>query len=348
MVKIPTTKSMLSKENLSNIRAARLVSFRSPLKLSMMRLPPLGPHDVAVKIYFAGINFYELMVMDGVYPTLPPLPVTPGGELAGEVVATGSVVRSFRKGDRVFSLAQTGKGTTGSYAEIAHVNERYLYPLPETVSFETGAVIAMTGFASYAMLRARVRVPKEGVVLIHSAAGGVGSMLVQLVRALAPKVTIVGTCSSKQKAAIARSLGADMVIVGARGLGAQRVRSAVPKGIDIIFDSMGQQYLDAHLSLLRPMSGILCSYGAYTGPITDAALVAKLRRNNLTLSGFLMWPMLENKPWCTDIFAEVFALLKKRTIKPIIDRVFSLDHAREAIARLRQRKNIGKVLLTMT
>lgn len=338
---------MLSKENATNFQAAQLTSFGSPLRVESVDLPPLASHDVSVKVHFAGINFYELMIMDGKYPSLPKLPATPGGELSGEVLETGPEVTSFHKGDRVFSLAQTGKGTTGSYGELAQVNEQYLYPLPKAIPFETGAAFPMEAFAAFTMLKKRVSVPEKGIVLVHSAAGGVGSTLIQLTRALFPDATIIGTCSTEQKMPIVRSLGADEVINTQKVSFADQVQTKFPDGIDVIFDPIGQQSLDGNLSLLRPLTGTICSYGAYTGPITDSGLVGKLRKDNLTLSGFLMWPLLENKELCMDIFSNVFELLTTQQYKPLVDKIFPLEAVTKGIERIRQRQNIGKVLIKL-
>jgi NADPH:quinone reductase-like Zn-dependent oxidoreductase len=336
---------MSLKQNLIKFRAARLISFGSPLRVEAVMLPTLGPYDVSVEVHFTGINFYELMIMNGKYPSLPILPAIIGGELAGKVLEIGPEVKLFKKGDRVFSLAQTGKGTTGSYAERVHVNEKYLYHLPREMSFETGATIPMITFAAYTMLSQRVNIPKKGVILVYSAAGGVGSSLIQFIKALYPKTIIIGTCSNEQKMKVVRSLGADVVINTKKGPLVDQLHAKFGTGIDIIFDPIGQQYFDVNLSLLRPLSGTICSYGTYTGSITDSGLVSKLRKDNLTLSGFLMWPLLENKKLCLGIFTKIFKLIKTKQFKPLIDRVFPLKNINEAIERIRQRKNIGKVLI---
>lgn len=333
------------KKNSTNFRVARLRTFGSPLRIENVNLPPLDPHDVLIKVHFAGINFYELMIMDGRYPFLPTLPTTPGGELAGVVLEIGRNVKTFHRGDRVFSLALSGKGTTGSYGEIARVNEQYLYALPKTVSFRTGASIPMVTFAAYTMLRKRVTIPENGVILIHSAAGGVGSTLIQLAKSMFPKLTIIGTCSNDQKVEIVHALGANIVINSKKRSFVDEIHKKFPDGVDVIFDPMGQQYIDANLSLLRPLYGTICSYGTYTGQIIDSELVIKLRKNNLTLSGFLMWPLLKNKKLCKETFTSVFELLNTKQFKPLIDNVFPLEKINIAIERIRQRENIGKVLI---
>ena len=325
--------------------SAQLVGCNQPLVLQEVELPQLKPREVAVRARYAGINFYELMLMGGIYPILPPLPITPGGELAGEVTAVGARITEFQKGDRVFSLAQTGKGTTGSYAEIAHVDERYLYHLPKTLSFSMGASFPMVGFAAYTMLTMRVHIPPKGTVLIYSAAGGVGSTLVQLIKALFPHVTIIGTCSEKRKASTIGKLGADEMVITGESSFVDRMRHLCPDGFDVIFDPVGQKYFDGNLSLLRPLTGTLCSYGTYTGAVTDANVVAKLRKNNLTLSGFLMWPLIEDKRFCQKVFIRLFKLIETKKLVPLIDQIFSLREVHKAIAHIRKRENIGKVLL---
>jgi NADPH:quinone reductase len=327
------------------MKSARLKSFGSPIQIESVDLPLIGDKDIVVKIHYAGINFYELLVMDGKYPTTPNLPTTPGGEFAGEVIDMGKDVVGFKRGDRVFSLAQTGKGTTGSYAEMAIVNEQYLYPLPKDISFEVGAAFPMITFTAYTMLCKRINMPKDGVILVHSAAGGVGSTLVQLIKSLYPKTIVIGTCSSEQKVKFVMSLGADLVVNTNDESFVDKIHNKFSKGIDVIFDPTGNQYIDDNLSLLTPFKGVICSYGAYTGPIVDPSLVAKLRKDNLTLVGFLMWPVLEDKKLCIEIFTDIFDLFKKKGIKPIVDKIFSIEDINEAIARIRQRQNIGKVLI---
>ncbi len=350
MDKIRTTKSTYLKElSLSAyhnyMKAAQLTAFRSPLRITSVKLPPLGPREIAVQIYTAGINFYELMVINGTYPILPTLPITPGGELAGVIIDIGKEITSFKKGDRVFSLAQTGKGTTGSYAQVAHVEEKYLYHLPDSLSFEEGTSFPMTGFTAYTMLTKRVHMPPRGIILVHSAAGGVGSMLVQLIKILFPRTIIVGTCSDEKKVHVIRNLGADVIVNIKEKSFTDQIRTTFPDGLDVIFDPTGQQYFDDNLHLLRSTRGVLCSYGIYTGPITDPNVVGKLRKNNLTLSGFLMWPLLEDKIFCQKIFTHLFRLMDGKKLVPLIDNAFSLRNVNDALERMKKRENIGKILI---
>lgn len=324
---------------------AQLKKFNSPLEIVSVDFPHLLENEVEIRVCFAGINFYELMVSCGNYPTTPLLPFTLGGELSGEVVKVGKKVKDFKKADRVFSLAQTGIGTTGSYAQICHVQEKYLYHLPDFVSFKIGAAFPMIGFTAYNLLTKRVMMPKSGTVLIHSGCGGVGSTLIQLTKILFPKIKIVATCSNKKKEKIVKKLGADLVINTKKLSFAKKIKEKFPEGVDVIFDPTGQQFFDDNLSLLGPNKGLICSYGAYTGPITDPNVIGKLRKSNLTLSGFLMWPLLEDKKYCQKIFNNLFMLMKKKQFIPLVDKTFPLAKVNQAHQRIRARQNLGKVLL---
>lgn len=185
----------------------------------------------------------------------------------------------------------------------------------------------------------------QATILVHSAAGGVGSMLVQLIKTLFPTSIIVGTCSDEKKMKIISNLGADIIINIKKKSFVDQILTKFPDGIDVVFDSTGQQYFDDNLSVLRPMSGILCSYGAYTAPITDLNVIGKLRKNNLTLSGFLMWPLLKDKEYCQMVFNHLFRLMNEKKLVSLIDKTFPLKKVNDAIERIKKRENIGKVLL---
>lgn len=328
-----------------DVQTARLHKFSEPLRLETISLPKLKPHEVRIKIKFAGLNFYEISLMSGKYSTIPSLPCTPGGELSGEVIEVGSHVTEFKKKTRVFSLAQTGKGTTGSYATYANVDEKYVYHLPEFLSFQQGASFPMVSFTAYCMLTKKISLKQNDVVLIHSAAGGVGTILTRLIRTLYPHVTILGTYSHSDKEKKLKENGVTKAIESKDDF-EQEVKQYTPQGIDVIFDPVGQALFDKHLSLLKPLTGTLCCYGSYTGPIKDTNVVGKIRAKNLKLTGFLMWPLIENKVWSQKVFEKIFRLMKSKAILPPVDRIFPLSHVDEALLWIKERKNKGKILLS--
>ena len=326
------------------IQAAMLTSINTPLSIQKVDLVPSGPHQVTVRIHFAGINFYESLLIAGKYPSQSDFPLTLGGELSGEVSAIGNRVSDFKVGDRVFSFAQTGKGTTGSYATFANIDEQYLYHLPKTLSFEAGAAFPMIFFTAFTML-SQVKAKNDSTILVHSVAGGVGSTLAQLIRALYPSSKIIGTYSNPKKEKFIQNLGIDLLVNVKKENLIGKILAKFPSGVDIIFDPVGQRLVDTHIKLLKPLSGIWCSYGGYSGAITDHNLIGKLRAINGTLVGFLMWPIIEDKDWCQKQFIKIVKIMNKYNLLPKIDKNFPLVEANNALQRLEERKNIGKILL---
>lgn len=327
-------------------KSGRLYEFNKPLIVEDVEISPLLSNEVRVKVYFSGINFYEKLLIEGKYPTDLGLPFTIGGESSGEVVEVGGEVTDFKVGDRVFSLAMTGKGTSGGFANFANIEQKYLYHLPDEFSFEQGAAIPMIFFTAYTMLSKKVQMADGQTVLIHSAAGGVGSTLVKLIKAIYPKSKIIGTYSSLEKEKVLKGLGVDFPINGEFDDLSVEIKKIFPEGVDVIFDAVGQKLVSEHLNLIKPLSGIWCTYGAYSGPIIEENLVGKLRSKNATLVGFLMWPLIENKDFCQKQFTEIFEVMKKYKILPEIDKIFPLEQVNEAFERISQRKNMGKVLLS--
>ncbi|MCW1949401.1 MAG: zinc-binding dehydrogenase [Candidatus Shapirobacteria bacterium] len=327
-------------------KSVRLSEFNKPLLIEETEINPPSVNMVTVKVHFAGINFYEKLLIEGKYPTNSVLPFTIGGEFSGEIVEVGEGITDFKVGDRVFSLALTGKGTSGGFAQYANIETKYLYRLPEEFSFEQGAAIPMIFFTAYTMLSKKVQMKDGQTVLIHSAAGGVGSTLVKLIKAMYPKTKIIGTYSSLEKEKVLKGLGVDFPINGETDNLSAEIKKIFPEGIDVIFDAVGQKLVSEHLDLIKPLNGIWCTYGAYSGPIVEENLVGKLRSKNATLAGFLMWPLIENKDFCQKQFTEIFEVMKKYNILPEIDKIFPLEQVNEAFERISQRKNIGKVLLS--
>jgi NADPH:quinone reductase len=329
------------------IRAARLTQFNSPLVVDQTPLPPPAADEICVRVLYAGINFYENLILLGKYPSLPQLPAGVGGECLGEVLAVGDDVTGFKLSDRVVTIAQTGFGTSGTFAEKANIKARYAFKAPTKVEEQRLAPLPMAYFTAWLLANNRVQLGAEKTVLIHSAAGGVGLALLDLLKTGTwGKLNVIGTCSGEAKAALLKKRKIDYAIDITKSNWREETLSLFPGGVDVVFDAHGAAYYEDNLSVLKPNSGQMCSFGAYSGPITDAGLVSKLRQKNLTLSGFLMWPLIEDRNLCEDVFAALFALAEKKKINPQIDQVFSLENANDAFERLRSRKSIGKILVS--
>ncbi len=224
--------------------------------------PTPGPGRVLVAVAAAGVNFADCVVRMGLYPSAKEYvgwPITPGFELSGTVCAVGQGVTRFREGDRVF-----GVSLFGAYASHVVVPEDQLFAVPQHLSLSQAGALSVAGLtAHYALLELGAARPGKKV-LVHSATGGVGSALVQIAKLSGCQVT--ATVGSPAKVAVARQLGADVVIDRSHAKGraflAEALRSE-PQGYDIVLDANGVETLKWSYLALRP-TGRLVVYGAHT------------------------------------------------------------------------------------
>jgi NADPH2:quinone reductase len=167
--------------------------------------PEVGEHDVLIAIKAASLNFPDVLIIQGKYQFQPDLPFIPGGECAGEIVAVGSAVNRFKPGDKVISI-----GGAGCFCERIAANEFSVFPMPEGLSYEQAAGVAMTYFTSYYALKQRANLQPGETLLVLGAAGGVGSTAVELGKQMGAKV--IAAASSSDKLELCRQLGADELI----------------------------------------------------------------------------------------------------------------------------------------
>lgn len=216
-------------------------------------LPAPGPGQVRVAVRAAGINFAEVFCRLGLYRAAPPPPFVPGFEVAGVVESVGEGVEEFTVGDRVFGVTRFGGYQGGIVADA----ER-LQPMPEGWSFEEAAGFpAAAVTAGYGLLEPGNLRPGE-IVVVHSAAGGVGSMAVQLAQAVGAEV--IGTCGRDEKLEVLEELGCVLSINYRKEDWVARVRQRYPDGVHVVFDALGGRYYKQGFDLLRPR-GRLIAYG---------------------------------------------------------------------------------------
>lgn len=280
--------------------------------------PEPGPGQQLVQVRAAGVNFMDLLIRQGRYPQAPELPVVLGGEIAGEA-----------NGRRVMGLPRNG-----GYAELAVVDEDWLVPLPEGASFAEGASFLMTFLTAYVPLTRQARVEPGSVVLVHAAAGGVGSAAVQIARHLGARV--VATASTDDKRDFARSLGAE----AAYGYDefADLVRA------DVVVDPIGGPVFDASLKVLDPL-GALVAIGFAAGmwhPLDPALLVGR----NVAVHGFYLGRLMAHRPEVVrQAAAELVRLWTEGALRPVVGAEFSLDRAADAHRLIEGRRHVGKVVL---
>ncbi|MEV8133303.1 quinone oxidoreductase [Pseudarthrobacter oxydans] len=296
--------------------------------------PVPGPGQLLVKVGAAGVNFIDTYKRSGTYKI--PFPFTPGSEAAGTVEAVGDGVTGFVPGDRV----ATAEGIN-CYADYALVDEGAALPVPRGLDDLTAAALPLQGITAHYLMNSTFKVEPGHTVLLHAGAGGVGLLLIQLLKARGAEV--ITTVSTDAKEQLARGAGADHVL---RYEGfAERVREITSgTGADVVYDGVGKDTFDGSLAALR-VRGMLVLFGAASGPVPPV----DPQRLNAGGSLFLTRPTLGHylrdaaeRRWRSG---EVFAAAANGSLKVRIGARYPLVQAAQAHRDLEGRKTTGKVIL---
>ncbi len=320
------------------MKAIRVVSVGGPevLRLEDVPVPEPPPGHVRVRVAAAGLNFIEVYQRTGLYPV--PLPATPGGEGAGEVVALGDGVTGLRLGDRVASIS-----LLGSYAEEALVRAEHAVRVPDGLDLKSAAAVLLQGMTAHYLACSTYPLSPGDACLVHAAAGGVGLLLVQVAKRRGARV--FATVSTEEKARLARAAGADEVILYSRDDFREAVRAGTAgRGVQVVYDSVGRDTFERSLDSLAPR-GMLVLYGQSSGvvPPFDPALLA--RKGSLFLTRPTLFQYVAERPELEARAGDVFAWLRDGSLKLRIDRELPLFAAADAHRALEARATTGKVLL---
>ncbi len=298
-----------------------------------------GPGQLLVKVAAAGVNFVDTYHRSGAYKK--ELPFTPGGEFAGTVEAIGEGVDGFAVGDRVASV----DSNSGSYAQFTLVKADRVSRIPEAVSLETAAAALLQGLTAHYLTASTWPIQKGDTALVHAAAGGMGLLLTQMVKARGGRV--IGTVSTPEKEALARSVGADEVIRYTEVddlAAAVRALTEDGRGVDVVYDGVGKTTFDASLASLR-VRGLMVLYGAASGPVP----AFDPQRLQASGSVFLTRPTLYHHIGTAEEFAwrtgEVLAAVASGTLSITVGARYPLAEAAAAHQALESRATTGKVLL---
>lgn len=298
--------------------------------------PEPGPNEVRVKVAAAGLNFIDTYHRTGLYKM--PLPFTPGMEVAGVVDAVGPGVIDLSEGDQVACGFHPG-----GYAEYCIIPAEKLVPVPAGVDLQTAAAAMLQGMTAHYLSHSTFPLGPAHTALVHAAAGATGQLLVQMAKQRGARV--FGTASTAAKAALAVQAGADEVILYTQHNFVDEVRRLTDdKGVDVVYDSVGQATFEGSLQSLRPR-GYLVLFGQSSGPVPpfDAGIL------NSHGSLYLTRPSLGHYVATRDEMLQrandVFSALQEGKLKIRIDRTFPLQEAGAAHAALESRDTAGKVLL---
>jgi NADPH:quinone reductase len=248
------------------------------LRLEDITVPPPAAGEVRVRQTAVGINYSDINVRRGGFYIARPLqfPVIIGNEAAGVVESVGPGVSNVKPGDRVAYAGMRGEffEQTGAYAEVRNVPAERLLVLPDGVSEQQAAAMMVKGFTASLIIN-RIYRPKAGdVILVHTAASGVGNILCQWCKHLG--ATVIGTVGSPEKAQVAKAQGCDHTVLYRETDFVAAVKAIVPQGVSAVFDGVGKDTFTASLDCVRPF-GMLVNYGNASGhpPPLDLLLLAK-------------------------------------------------------------------------
>ena len=316
----------------------RLYEHGGPDKLRWEEEPAVspGPGEVLIRQTAVGVDYIDIYVRTGLYPRA--LPTSMGYEAAGVVAALGRKVRGFRVGDRVGYYLNV----PGAYAEQRVLAADELVKLPADISDEQAAAVLLKGLTAWFLVRETYKVRRGSVVLLPAAAGGVGLILSQWARALGAKV--IGVVGSEDKVAIAKRHGCSQVLAGYQDL-AQRVRKCTRgKGVDVVYDGVGQATFLGALDCLKPR-GLMVSFGNASGAVAPCAPLELMRRGSLFLTRPTSGDYLNTPAARRKGARELFSMIRRRKIRVVIGQRFALRDAARAHAELEGRRTLGSTVL---
>jgi len=302
-----------------------------------MSRPAPGVGEVLIKAEAIGVNFIDTYHRSGLYPL--PLPTGLGSEAAGVVEAVGPGVTHVRVGDRV---AYAG-GPPGSYAEVRVMPADRLVKLPEGISDRTAAAMMLKGMTVQYLIRRTYKVQPGETVLFHAAAGGVGLIACQWLKALG--ATVIGTVGSDEKAALARAHGCDHAIVYTREDVAKRVREMTGgKGVPVVYDSVGKSTFAGSLDCLRPL-GLMVSFGNASGPVPPFELSLLTQKGSLYLTRPTLNTYTATRADLEATAQDLFDVVLSGKVKIEINHTYALKDAQQVHRDLEARKTTGSIVM---
>lgn len=330
------------------MRALQIERLDGPEALELVDLPePEGAAGVLIDVVAAGVAFPDLLLTRGRYQVRPDLPFTPGVEVAGTVrhAPEGS---GLEPGQRVAAFPGLG-----GFAEVVAVNPGMVFALPDRLSFEAGAGLVLNYHTAHLALHRRGGLRQGETVLVHGAAGGVGSATLQLVRGAGARS--IAVVSDSRKAEVVRQLGADEVVrlddpslpadepSRPGWLAAVRVLTE-GRGVDVVMDPVGGDRFDNSVRALGP-EGRLLVVGFTEGRVAEIK-VNRLLLRNASLVGVAWGALAAADPTASaEIVADLERLIEAGTVDPLVGAVYPLEAGTAALQELEERRAVGKVVL---
>jgi NADPH2:quinone reductase len=313
------------------MRAVQIREFGGPEVLELVDLPIPDPAagEVLLKVAAAGVNFADTHQRGDQYVAKQSLPMVPGAEVVGVRTDTG---------ERVVAIVGHG-----GYAEYAAAPAARCFPVPEGIDDATALALLMQGLTAWHLYRTAGRVAPGETVVVHSAAGGVGSLAVQLGKALGAG-RVIGTATSEAKRELALELGADAVVDGsADGLTDRLIEANLGEPVDVVFDMAGGAVFDASFAALAPFGRIVvCGIASRE---QNEIRTGKLLRTSRSVVGFWLFHALDRPALVDEALADLFERAGRGELRVVVGATYGLSDAAQAQIDLVERRTTGKVLL---
>lgn len=298
-----------------------------------------GPGEVRIRQTAVGVNYIDILQRKGLYPISMPSGL--GVEGAGVVDSVGEGVTEFKAGQRV---AYAG-GALGAYAEERNFPAARLVAIPDGVTDEQAAAVLLQGMTAQMLIRRSYRVAAGDIVLVHAAAGGVGSLLCQWAKSLG--ATVIGTVSSADKAEKAKSFGCDVTINYTTEDFAERVKDATQgKKASVVYDSVGKDTFIKSFDCLRPF-GVLSLYGQASGIVAPLETRILTEKGSLYLTRPAVWEHVSTRESLLASVKDLFDTIESGKVKVHVGQVYALKDAAKAHADAEARKTTGATVLTV-
>ena len=322
------------------MRAVLVEEFGGPevLRCVEVERPEPGEGEILIEVRAAGVNYADTMRRRDQYLVRQERPFIPGSEVAGVVSEVGPGVREAGVGDRVVALVGTG-----GYAGYATAPAQALIPIPEELDFDEAAAVPLQGLTAYHVLKTSGQLKEGESVLVHAAAGGVGTLAVQMAKLMGAG-KVIATASSEEKLKLAKSLGADVLINYTQDSWPEKVKDATDgRGADVILEMVGGDFPQKNLSCLATF-GRMVVYGAASGD-RGSIVPASLMYRNHVVAGFYL-PRITGRPKLyVPSLREVLRWVSSGDLRLIIGRRYPLEKAADAHADLEGRRTTGKLIL---
>jgi len=321
------------------MRAIRISEWGGPEVLELVDdapEPEPGEHDVLIRVSRAGINFADTHARENSYLARYELPLTPGAEVAGVAERDG---HGFTAGQRVVALVGTG-----GYAQYVAAPAATTFPIPDGVSDATALALLLQGLTAWHLYRTSARIQPGETVVVHAAAGGVGSLAVQLGRPLGAG-RVIATASTEAKRALALELGADVAVDVTRDdLAGALVEANLGERVDVVLEMAGGRVFDASLDALAPF-GRLVTYGIASREPNEVATGALMRKSRAVIGFWLMHCLTRPAELVDAPLRELFERAAAGELRVVEGATYGLSEARRAHEDLQARRTSGKLVL---